>query len=200
MKTIIALLRGINVGGRHKLPMRELKALLEGMDLVNVQTYIQSGNVVFQTGRTDRLALAQAISTAIGEKYGFTPQVFMLDMEALQAAMAANPFPEGEAEPKSLHLFFLDAVPENPNLSALEAFRAESERYQLIDKVFYLHAPEGIGRSKLAENVGKGWDVMMTARNWRTVTKIMEMATAVATQIHEEKEDEKTHRGKNEQT
>lgn len=181
MKPFIALLRGINVGGRHKLPMRELVKLLESLGLKNVQTYIQSGNVVFQTGRADKLALSQEISAAIGESYGFAPQVFILDAAALREAMAANPFPEGEAEPKSLHLFFLDAVPETPNLSVLEAFKAENERYQLIDKVFYLHAPDGIGRSKLAENVGKGWDVAMTARNWRTVSKIMALATALST-------------------
>jgi uncharacterized protein (DUF1697 family) len=95
--------------------------------------------------------------------------------------MAANPFPEGEGVPRSLHLFFLDAVPEDPDLSALEAVKAENERFELIDDVFYLHAPDGIGRSKLAERVGRGWDVSITARNWRTVNKIMEMVTAVST-------------------
>jgi uncharacterized protein (DUF1697 family) len=181
MNSYIALLRGINVGGRNKLPMRELVQLLEELELENVKTYIQSGNVVFQSKRTDQAKLAAEISEAIGESHGFTPQIFILDSEALQAAMAANPFPEGEAEPKSLHLFFLDAVPEDPDLSVLEAIKKENERFELIDDVFYLHAPDGIGRSKLAERVGRGWDVSMTARNWRTVSKIMEIVTAVTT-------------------
>jgi uncharacterized protein (DUF1697 family) len=161
--------------------MRELVQLLEELGLENVKTYIQSGNVVFQSKRTDRAKLSVEISAAIGESYGFTPQIFILDIEALQTAMAANPFPEGEAEPKSLHLFFLSAVPADPDLGALETVKVDSERFELIDNVFYLHAPDGIGRSRLAERVGRGWDVSITARNWRTVTKIMEMATAVST-------------------
>lgn len=181
MNSYIALLRGINVGGHNKLPMRELVQLLEELGLENVKTYIQSGNVVFQSERADRAKLAAEISEAIGESHGFTPQIFILGIEALQRAIAANPFPEGEAEPKTLHLFFLDAILRDPDMSGLEAVKAESERYKLIEDVFYLHAPDGIGRSKLATIVGKGWDVSITARNWRTVTKVMEMATAVST-------------------
>lgn len=181
MNTYIALLRGINVGGRNRLPMRELVQILEALGLKNVQTYIQSGNVVFQSERTDTVELAPAITDAIEESHGFAPQVFVLDIEALQEAMVANPFPEAESEPKSLHLFFLDAVPKDPDLEALERVKADSERFQLIGNVFYLHAPGGIGRSKLAARVGKGWGVTVTARNWRTVSKIMAMATAVST-------------------
>ncbi len=180
MNTIIALLRGINVGGHNKLPMKELKALLEEMGLTNVQTYIQSGNVVFQSEEADRARLTQRITVAIADSFGFAPQVFLLDLTSLQVAMAANPFPEGEAEPKSLHLFFLDGIPKDSNLDALEEVRAENERFALIDQVFYLHAPDGIGRSKLAERVGRGWDVSLTARNWRTVTKIYEMAEQIS--------------------
>jgi uncharacterized protein (DUF1697 family) len=79
MNTYITLLRGINVGGRNKLPMRELVQLLEELGLENVKTYIQSGNVVFQSKRTDRAKLSAEISEAIGESHGFTPQIFVLD-------------------------------------------------------------------------------------------------------------------------
>jgi len=160
--------------------MKALKVLLEELGLANVQTYIQSGNVVFQSEETDRARLAQRITTAIANNFGFAPQVFLLDLKSLQDAMAANPFPEGEAEPKSLDLFFLDGIPTNPNLDALEAVRAENERFALIGQVFYLHAPDGIGRSKLAERVGRGWDVSITARNWRTVSTLLAMGTAVS--------------------
>lgn len=179
MHTFIALLRGINVGGHHKLPMRELVVLLESLGLKNVRTYIQSGNVVFQSEQTDLLALSETMSAAIGQNHGFRPQVFILDHPSFQAAMAANPFPEGEAQPKSLHFFFLEAVPKDPDLAALEAMKAENERFALIDKVFYLHAPDGIGRSKLAERLGRGWDVVITARNWRTVSKINALAEEI---------------------
>lgn len=180
MHTYIALLRGINVGGNSQLPMRELTPLLEGLGLQNVKTYIQSGNVVFQTERTDRAALGQAITEAIRQSHGFAPYVLLLDGKELAAALAANPFPEGEAEPKSLHLFFMDGSPQNYDTQALDRVKAADERYQLIGQVFYLHAPAGIGRSKLAATMGKGWGVNITARNWRTVSQVMALARQVA--------------------
>lgn len=179
MNTFIGLLRGINVGGNNKLPMKELVTVLEGLGLRNVATYIQSGNVVFQSERTDTAALAGEITAAIGKSHGFAPQMFLLTTAELQAAITANPFPEGEPEPKSLLLFFLDALPVNLDLQPLEKLKTENERFALIDKVFYLHAPDGMGRSKLAEKVGQGWKVGITARNWRTVTTLREMAVAV---------------------
>ncbi len=180
MNTFIALLRGVNVGGHHKLPMRELAQLLAALGLHNVQTYIQSGNVVFQTETSDPAALSQMISRAIGQSHGFTPQVFILDVTALRQAITANPFPEGAAAPQSLHLFFLDDDPATINWEALEVVKRPDERYALVERVFYLHAPDGIGRSKLAEKIGQGWGVAITGRNWRTVSQLMNMATAVA--------------------
>jgi uncharacterized protein (DUF1697 family) len=179
MQTYIALLRGINVGGHHKLPMKELRTLLENLGLQNIRTYIQSGNVVFQGQEKDRSRLAKQISAEIKKDHGFEPDVQLLTAEEMEKAMQSNPFPEGEPEPKSLHLFFLAAVPTQPNLEAIDALRTENERFALIDKVFYLHAPDGIGRSKLAEKFGKYMGVSMTARNWRTVSKIMEMVEEV---------------------
>lgn len=179
MNTYIALLRGINVGGKNKLPMAELRALLAELGLENVKTYIQSGNVVFQSERTDASVLAEKISAAIGESHGFSPAMLVLDGEAFQNAMAANPFPEAVDEPKSLHLFFLSAEPKDPGFDTLDELKKENERYKLIDNVFYLHAPDGIGRSKLAERFSQQWDVTITGRNWRTVGKIMEMVEAV---------------------
>ena len=181
MNTIIALIRGINVGGSHKLPMRDLVKTLQELGLENVNTYIQSGNVVFQSKRTNLKQLSEEISASIGKNFGFAPRVMLLTVDELQQAVDANPFPKGEDEPKTLHLFFMDSSPQDPDLNALEAVKTDNERYQLVDNVFYLYAPDGIGRSKLAENVGKGWDVAITARNWRTVSKIMEIATAVST-------------------
>lgn len=180
LNTYIALLRGINVGGNNKLPMRDLVTLLEALSLQNVKTYIQSGNVVFQSEQTDTAQLSQAITNAIRQRHGFAPSVLLLDLNSYGKAMAANPFPEGEAEPKSLHLFFMDASPQNLDVVALDRVKLPNERYQLIDQVFYLYAPDGIGRSKLAEAIGKGWGVNITARNWRTVREVMAIATEIA--------------------
>ncbi|MFN2122278.1 MAG: DUF1697 domain-containing protein [Candidatus Promineifilaceae bacterium] len=180
MITYICLLRGINVGGNNRLPMKELRSLLENMDLQNVQTYIQSGNVVFLSQEQDAAVLSAEISAAIKDSFGFQPQVLILTGEELAAAMTANPFPEAEAEPKSLHLYFMASAPKNPDLAALEALRQESERFQLRDRVFYLHAPDGIGRSKLAVKVEKALAEPATARNWRSVDKIMSLAQEIS--------------------
>jgi uncharacterized protein (DUF1697 family) len=90
--------------------------------------------------------------------------------------MANNPFPEAEAEPSTLHLGFLASTPKSPDLKKLASIKTETERFQLIEDVFYLHAPEGVGRSKLAASSEKLLGVSMTDRNWRTVCKLREMA------------------------
>ena len=176
MNTFIALFRGINVGGNNILPVKELKALLEPLNLNNVKTYIQSGNVVFQSERSDRTALSKEIGAAVSERYGFTPQVLLLEHRTFEKAMTANPFPRAESEPKTLHLFFLAAKPNEPDMEVLERLKTATERYKLSENVLYLHAPDGIGRSKLAARVEKALGVAVTARNWRTVTKISSMA------------------------
>ncbi len=98
--------------------------------------------------------------------------------EALADAIASNPFPDAEATPRTLHVFFLDARPVNADVESLAELRAPSERFHLADRALYLHAPDGIGRSRLAANVEKRVGVPATARNWRTVQKLWEMAQA----------------------
>lgn len=176
MNTHIALFRGINVGGKNSLPMKELARLLEEIGLREVRTYIQSGNVVFKSEEQDLPQLSARITEAVKRARGFEPWVHLLSREALERTIASNPFPEGESEPKSLHAFFLAAAPESPDLEKLETVKSESERFALVNQVFYLHAPDGIGRSKLAEKVERALGVPTTARNWRTVRKLSEMA------------------------
>lgn len=175
MNTWIALFRGINVGGNNKLPMKELVSVLEGLGLKNIRTYIQSGNVVFD-GKGESAVLAARMSAAIKTSHGFEPRVLLLDAAKLEQAIKANPFPEAEDEGNTLHFNFLEAVPGKPDLVGIEKIRAPSERYKLIGDVFYLHAPEGIGRSKLALNMERLLGVAMTSRNWNTVKKLREMA------------------------
>lgn len=175
MTALIALLRGVNVIGNNKLPMKELSALLTGMGLREVQTYIQSGNVVFRCSLKSRAALAAKISAAIKAQHGFAPHVLLLDAAELHKAMADNPYPEAVVEPRLLHLFFLDGAPQHPDLKALEAIKTGSERFKLVGKVFYLNTPDGFGPSKLAGRVEKLLGVAATARNWNTVCKLAEM-------------------------
>jgi uncharacterized protein (DUF1697 family) len=103
----------------------------------------------------------------------------ILSAEHLEQAIATNPFPEAEADPKSLHLIFLESTPAAPDLAALASICAKSERFHYSGSVFYLHTPDGIGRSRLAASVEKKLGVVTTARNWRTVTRLQQMVRSI---------------------
>jgi len=172
----IAFLRGINVGGKNPLPMKELVAVLEDLGSQHVNTYGQSGNAVFESRDKDASRLSKMLSAEIKKRRGFEPHVVLLKLKDLERAITDNPFPEAETDPKAVHVGFLASSPRNPNLKLLESIKSDSERFHLADNVFYLHAPEGVGRSKLSTNAEKLLGVPMTDRNWRTVRKVWEMA------------------------
>jgi uncharacterized protein (DUF1697 family) len=177
MQTFVALFRGINVGGSGVVPMRDLVETLESIGLGGVKTYIQSGNAVFRSSEEDPTRISAGIGSAIRERFDFEPRVLVLKPEEVREALEGNPFPEGESEPKTLHLSFLASAPDRPDLEALESLKKDSERFALKGRVFYLHAPEGVGRSKLAANVERLLGVPATSRNCRTVAKILELAS-----------------------
>ena len=172
----IALFRGINVGGNNVLPMKELVSHLEALKLKNVRTYIQSGNVVFDTEEKNLGSLTTKIAKRIERQHGFRPQVLLIGREELQNAIQANPFPQAVSDPKSLHFFFLEKPAPKANIQALDLAKTPTESYVLKGSVFFLHAPDGIGRSKLAASAERHLGVAATARNYRTVEKIAEMA------------------------
>jgi uncharacterized protein (DUF1697 family) len=179
MKTYIALFRGINVGGNHMLPMKELKVVLEKNGCTDVRTYIQSGNVIL-TSASEAAQLAKRLTAAVSKSHGFAPRVLLLTRTELERAAAANPFPGAADNPKSVHLFFLDEAPAKPDLKSLEALKTKTEAFALKGKVFYLHTPDGFGTSKLAMRAGKLLGVEGTARNWRTVTTLLGMTADLA--------------------
>jgi len=176
MKTYIALFRAINVAGNKQLPMKDLVCLLENLGLQNIKTYIQSGNAVFDSTRSDVAVLARSIAAAIAAIHGFSPHVLLLKSIELDKAIDANPYPDAENDPATLHITFLSAVPKSPDLRALASIKKDSERFTLKGKLFYLHAPEGMGRSKLAARIEKTLGVPGTARNWRAVCKLAELS------------------------
>lgn len=171
----IALFRGINVGGRNSLPMKELVAIMEDYGHTGIRTYIQSGNVVFESSRSRAKSYTKNISESIETKYGFKPHIIVLTAAELRNAAAGNPFPEAAKEPKSLHLYFLADKPQNPDINALNELKTDTESFELIGEVFYLHAPDGIGRSKLAARAEKLLGVQATARNWNTIVKLLDL-------------------------
>jgi uncharacterized protein (DUF1697 family) len=180
METWIGLFRGINVGGHNILPMAKLKSDLESLKLKNVRTYIQSGNVVFEATAKAASSLAKKIARRIQDQHGFRPHLFILNREDLLAAIESNPFPQAVSDPKTLHFLFLAEPSVEPNAKALDDAKSPTENYKLTDRVFYLHAPDGVGRSKLAANAEKHLGVVTTGRNYRTVDKLLSMATQTA--------------------
>jgi uncharacterized protein (DUF1697 family) len=176
MKICIALLRGINVGGKHALSMKDLVAMLEELGAREVKTYIQSGNAVFVCGGKDISRLAHNLRAEIKKRRGFDPHVLLLEFKDLESVIQHNPFPEAGSDSTALHAGFLAVVPESPDLRALESLKSDSEQFRLIGRVFYLYAPEGVGRSKLAARAERLLGVPMTDRNWRTVSTLWKIA------------------------
>ena len=174
----IALIRGINVGGNNLLPMAQLKVLLGKLGASDVKTYIQSGNAVFRHAGDDASTLALRITRAVEKACGFAPRVLLLTCEQLEQAVAANPFQQATADPARVHVLFLAATPERPDLAGLEKVKAASESFVLSGSYCYLHTPDGLAKSKLAERAERLLGVAATARNWRTVGKLLELAHA----------------------
>jgi uncharacterized protein (DUF1697 family) len=176
MPTWIAFFRGINVGGKSTLPMKELVPLLEERGCTDIRTYIQSGNVVFQSSEAKPEALSRRIASSIARQRGLEVGVVVLSPKQLKKAIAANPFPDAESDPKSLHVYFLADDPGGPYKHAMEKLKADTESFVFKRGVLYLHTPKGFGKSKLAAGVERATGVSATARNWKTVTKVLEMA------------------------
>ena len=174
MHTFVIFFRGINVGGSNIIKMKDLKGTLEAAGFQDVQTYIQSGNVVLGSSEGNPQQVFKKISSVVKQDFGIEPGLLVLDKKSLASAIKNNPFKEGEG--RTIHFFFLESKPGRPDLQGLEKVRAVSEKYKLKEKVFYLFAPDGIGRSRLVPKVEKCMGVTTTARNLNTVIKVLQMA------------------------
>ena len=174
METGIAILRGINVSGVRKLPMADLRKLCEGLGWVNVRTYIQSGNVVFEVPKVGP-ALARSLEQAIRKQFGFDVPVLVLTSKDLQQVIAGNPFiKENGIELDKLHVTFLAEVPKQ-RIGAEGNYAPD--RFILGKKEIYLHCPEGYGNTKLNNTFFENkLKVSATTRNWRTVNELVRMA------------------------
>ncbi|MEV5126849.1 DUF1697 domain-containing protein [Streptomyces decoyicus] len=176
----IALLRGINVGGHNSFPKAKQRELAESLGFEDVSVLLQTGNIVFADPGTPPRETARVLHERIAADLGLTVPVVVRTRDELAAVVAANPFPQAAAEPKSLHVTFLSAVPaDTSRLDALDLDAFAPDRYRLAGREIYLWCPDGIGRSKLAAAVSRApLGVTATARNWNTVTKLLELADA----------------------
>jgi uncharacterized protein (DUF1697 family) len=177
MVTCVALLRGINVGGRHTVAMADLRQLCEDLGLDDVRTYVQSGNVVFRTAHPSPEAIGGELTDRLTSQLGVAPTVLVRTAEELATAVAENPFAqEAAADPASVHVAFLATEPSDPAVLTFDAAQYAPERIAGEGRIRYLHLPDGIGRSALATAVSRRSDVEVTVRNWRTVTRLHELA------------------------
>lgn len=173
MKQYIALLRGINVGGRNKISMMDLTQIFTKHKCQNIKTYIQSGNLVFTQENAKISSLIKAVKKNIKDDFGFTPEIIIISEQEFTLAISNNPFKSTTG--KDLHFFFLESVPTSPNLEKIDTLKVKTEQFELIGSIFYLFAPEGIGRSKLAVNIEKNLGVTATGRNFNTIKKLESM-------------------------
>ena len=171
MTRYVILLRGINVGGRNSLPMNELRDILESLGCEYVKTYIQSGNVVLSAHAAPD---ATAITTAIEKQFGFAPRLLVMPGDRFESVSRANPYKDEKVEGKHLHVSYL-AGPASADVDGLEARKSPREEFTLTADALYLLAPDGIARSKLANDAEKLLGVEATSRNWNTVHKLLEM-------------------------
>lgn len=173
--TWLALLRGINVVGRNKVPMKTLAAALETAGFQSVRTYIQSGNVLFRSSGKDRRALASRIERLVARNFGCAATVLVISKAELAAAIRGNPFPGARQNHKLLHVYFLAARPKCPDIDSLSRLDIGREAFELKGSVFYLWTPDGFPDSVLRSRIERCLGVAATARNWRTVNELLKL-------------------------
>jgi uncharacterized protein (DUF1697 family) len=175
--TFVALLRGVNVGGRNEVPMADLRSALSALGLGDVVTYIQSGNVVFRAPAPDPASLAVAIESCVEETFGLLARAVLRTRDELLTVVAANPFLERGADPSTFHVLFLDRTPAPSAVAELDPGRSPPDEYEVRGREIYLHLPNGMGRTKLSgDYFERRLGVAATARNWKTVLKLVELA------------------------
>ncbi|SNR15140.1 DUF1697 domain-containing protein [Tenacibaculum jejuense] len=169
MKTYIVILRGINVSGKNKLPMQELRVMLEGLEFSEVKTYIQSGNIVLKSSK-EALEVEKTIKKGISKTFGYDVPVLARTVTQWEKAIANNPY--SEVEEKQQYFTFLSAIPEIKYFD----IDAKEDTYQIIEDVAYVNAVGGYGKTKLTNNLfEKKLNVTATTRNLKTTLKLLSL-------------------------
>ena len=178
MTTYLALLRGINVSGKNPVPMAKLKDTFAGLGFAEVKSYLQSGNVVFQTKKkTSPAKLAGEIESAISRDFGHEVSVLVLTADQLDAIASHNPlWPKSGGEETHFHATFLFGPVSKATFDSLKLPAAEGERAVLAKDAILLHCPHGYGRTKLNNAwFERALKVRATTRNWRTVLALRDL-------------------------
>jgi uncharacterized protein (DUF1697 family) len=176
--TYVALLRGINLGARNKVGMADLRALFEALGHENVATYVQSGNVVFKSAVRSAAELNGRIEERIARDLGLTVTVLIRTKAELGKVAAGNPLAKDAADTAHLHVTFLADAPERARVRDLEDAYDGPDAFRVVGREVYLCCPNGYGRSKLSNAfLEKRLGTVATTRNWKTVSKLAELAT-----------------------
>lgn len=175
-KRYVALLRGINVGGKHSVPMRQLAEMFSGAGATEVRTFIQSGNVVFAATPTIAKTIPGTINEAIRKKLGHEVPVVMRSAEKFREALARNPFAKRKDFANFSHLLFCADKLSMANVKKLDAARSPGDEFACSEQEIYLWAPNGVGQTKLTNAYfDRVLETVCTQRNWRTAMKLSEM-------------------------
>ncbi len=176
--THVALLRGINVGGKNRLPMKDLSAIFRAAGCSRVETYIQSGNVIFQAPERSASRIPSLVAVAIQERLGLSVPVVTRTAAELQQTVGNNPLLRAGADPETLHVAFLAEQPAAARVAALDLRRSPPDEFVVSGREVYIRCPKGIGGSKLTNAYfDSKLATISTLRNWRTVLKLLEMTT-----------------------
>jgi uncharacterized protein (DUF1697 family) len=170
----LALLRGINVGGKAVLPMKDLAAIFAAAGASEVRTYIQSGNVVF--GAPDAEGVVAQVTAEIAARYGYPGRIVLRSAADLATTYRANPFANAGSPIESLHVYFLADHPEPDAVSALDLNRSPGDSFAVVGRDVFLHLPNGMARTKLTNAYfDSKLKTVSTARNWKTVRALLGM-------------------------
>ncbi len=179
LSTTVALLRGINVGGKNRLPMKDLTAMFMDAGCSDVRTYIQSGNVLFEATQTLQKDIPSLISASILDKFGYQIPVLTRTTQEFRDIVEANPFVKAGAEADKLHVVFLADLPNAEQVETLDQNRSPADEFVVINREIYLYCPDGFAGTKLTNSYfDSRLSTVSSTRNWKTVQKIFELATA----------------------
>lgn len=178
MKTYIALLRGVNVSGQKKIKMADLKLQLENLNFKNIRTYIQSGNVIFESTKTNQEDLANKIKTEIFKHYGFDVPTLVLTSDYLNNILNNNPWiKDKNKSTDKMYFTLLHKIPSDENIEKIIKLSFPPEEFAIDKDVIYFYSPNGYGRAKMNNNYFENkLKVKATTRNWKTLNKILEIA------------------------
>lgn len=180
MITYISILRGINVSGHNIIKMDQLKKLMASLGFENVQTYIQSGNIIYQSKKTDPKKLSESIKKGIQKDFGYDVPVHTLTIDTLETIIKNNPFTKLSLDTSFLHVTFLAAMPDPAKIEILKSMDTKKDTFEIIEQTMYIYCPNGYGNTKLSNTfIENKLKIGATTRNWKTTNELLHLVKKI---------------------